>query len=231
MKENKKGCDLQTCFLCRLCMKEWIPAISAHKKNFQLKKNEMLFREGDPVKGIYFVYQGKLKVHKKWDEEKELIVRFAAEGDIVGHRGLGSDHFYPISATALEPATVCFIDLDFFHASLKTNYGFIYSLLMFYATELKESEKNMRNLAHMPVKGRVAHALLRLKDKFGYDKDGAIAIALSRQDLASYAGTTYETVFRIINELVRENIIYASLRSIIITDHEKLMMLSGEKVM
>jgi CRP/FNR family transcriptional regulator len=35
--------------------------------------------------------------------------------------------------------------------------------MMFFAEELKVSERRMRNLAHMPVKGRVAQAILSLQ--------------------------------------------------------------------
>ncbi len=42
--------------------------------------------------GIWFINRGKFKVHKQWGEDKELIVRLARDGDIVGHRGMGSDN-------------------------------------------------------------------------------------------------------------------------------------------
>ncbi len=223
MRKSKTGCNVNTCLLCKLCLKEWIPAVNANRKNFHYKKGEVLFNEGDEVTGIYFIYEGTVKVHKHWGNEKELIVRFAKKGDIAGHRGLGKENFYPVSATALEPVTVCFIDLDFFRASLKVNHNFIYELMMFYAKELQESEKNMRNLAHMPVKGRIAQALLALKDKFGINEEGFIDLVLSRQDLASFAGTTYETVFRILNQFMEENIITASGKDIAIINVEALL--------
>ncbi len=80
----------------------------------------------------------------------------------------------------------------------------------------------MRNLAHMAVKGRVANALLQLQQKFGDSPEGHINILLSRQDLASYAGTTYETVFRIMNELVQEEAITVEGKYIKVPDTEKL---------
>ena len=221
MKQNKQGCNLQSCFLCRLCTKEWLPAIDVHRKSFHVKKGELLFREGDELTGIYFIYTGRFKVHKKWGD-KELIVRLATNGDILGHRGLGTDILYPISATALEPSDVCFIDLEFFQATLKVNQHFLYELMMFFASELKESEKRMRNLAHMPVKGRVASSLLMLKQKFGTNTDGFIDMTLSRQDLASYTGTTYETVFRIMNELILANAVSVTGKDIKILDDKKL---------
>jgi CRP-like cAMP-binding protein len=207
MKKNKHSCDLQGCSFCRSCLKEWAPAIAANRKNYHFTKGELLFREGEKVTGMYFIYAGKVKVHKKWDDEKELIVRFAGKGDIVGHRGLGSDTHYPVSATALEPVDICFIDLDFFLASLKVNHDFTFQLMMFFAEELHESERKMRNMAHMPVKGRVIQALLKLKNKYGETNDGFVDITITKQDIASYAGTTYETVFRIMNELETDKII------------------------
>src|SRR5258708_4631426 len=223
MKKNNHTCDLKSCFLCQKCLPEWRPAIDANRKTLHFKKGELIFKEGDKVNGIYFVYSGKLKVHKKWGTEKELIIRFAKKGDIFGHRGLGHESYYPISATAIEPVNACFIDLDFFQATLKVNYEFIYQLLLFFADELQESERKMRNLAHMQVKGRIAQALLALRDKFGLTPEGYIDMMLSRQDLASFAGTTYETVFRIINELSQERIIQAEGKNISILNEKGLM--------
>jgi CRP/FNR family transcriptional regulator len=88
--------------------------------------------------------KGTVKVHKHWGEDKELILRFAKKGAIIGHRGLGQDLLYPVSGTAIEPTTVCFVELPFFQASLKVNHDFLYELMQFFAAELKESERNMR---------------------------------------------------------------------------------------
>jgi CRP-like cAMP-binding protein len=207
MRKNKNDCDLKSCILCKQCLPEWLPAMESNRKNFNFRKGDLLFSEGEPVKGMFFLYSGKVKVHKKWGDDKELIVRLAKKGDIVGHRGIGGDTYYPVSATALESVTVCFIDLDFFQSTLKVNQGFLYELMMFYARELKESENNMRNLAHMPVKNRVANILLQLQSKFGKNSEGYIDISLSKQDLCSIAGAAYETVFRVVKELKDEEIL------------------------
>jgi len=228
MKKKNHNCDLESCFLCQQCLPEWKPAIQSHRKTLHFKKGEVVFREGEPVKGIYFVYNGTIKVHKKWGTEKELIIRFAQKGDIFGHRGLGHESYYPISATAIEPVVACYIELDFFQATLKVNQDFMYGLLLFFADELQESERKMRNLAHMQVKGRVANALLSLKDKFGLTPEGFININLSRQDLASLVGAAYETVFRTINELAEEQMIRLDGKNIALTQPDKLMNYTNE---
>lgn len=218
MKECNNACDLNCCYLCSRVIADWLPAVSLQKKNFQIKKGEQLFSEGDVVNGIFFVYSGTIKVHKKWDNEKELIIRFARSGDVIGHLGLGKNPVYPVSATALEEATVCFIDLQFFRSSLRVNPDFTYELMHFFAAELQESHERMRNLAHMSVKGRIANAILSLQTQFGTDTSGAIDIDISRQDVASYSGTTYETLFKIFTEFTKGGKISAQGKRITILD-------------
>ena len=222
MKPGKKKCDLRSCVMCRTCIREWLPAIDANRQTFTLKKGELLFTEGHEVKGMFFITRGLVKVHKHWDDDKELILRIAGSGEIAGHRGLGGDPFYPASATTLGETEACYVNMDFFNSTLRVNADFLHWLMMFFATELKESERRMRNLAHMPAKGRIANMILALTEKFGTTDDGAMAIQLSRQDLASYTGTAYETFFRLLNELVEEGLLGTDGKRISILDAEKL---------
>src|SRR5215216_992743 len=229
MKKSKHDCDLNSCFFCTLCLKEWLPAVDTHRKTFHYKKGQIIFSEGEPVTGVYFVYRGKVKVHKQWGD-KELIIRFANQGQIFGHRGLGHNNVYPISGTAIEPTEACFIEIDFFHSSLKVNQGFLLNLMLFFADDLQESERRMRNLAHMPVRGRLAQALVALEEKFGKTAEGFINIHLSRQDIASYVGSTYETIFRLMNEFIEEGLVEVSGKDILIKDSKKLLIVTQESI-
>jgi len=227
MKKNY-SCDLETCFLCKNALPEWQPAIKSHRKNIIAKKGELIIKEGDPVTGVYFVTSGNVKVHKKWGD-KELILRFANASAILGHRGISSQNsVYPISATALEKTSLCYVDIEFFKTTLKVNHDFAYSLLMFYADELQTSEKKMRELALMSVKSRLAVAILNLRNQFGLSQDGFLNLALSRQDLAAYTGATYETVFRTMNELLAEKLIKVKDKMIGILDESGLEDLSNK---
>lgn len=209
-------------------MAEWRPAIMANRKLLLYKKGEVIFKEGEEVNGMLFVESGIAKIHKQWGADKELIVRLAKKGDILGHRGLGADDIYPVSATALEPVAICYIDLAFFTATLKVNSGFLYKLMLFLATELKVSEGKMRDLAHMTAKGRLAQALLNLEDKFGVNGSGCIAFPLSRQDLAAYAGTTYETVFRMLQEMTESGMVRTEGKELRILLRDELIRLTAE---
>jgi len=227
MKNNKNMCDLDSCMLCRLCLKDWLPAIEANKKNFLVKKGQQIFKEGDAVEGVYFIYSGTVKVHKRWDEEKELIIRFARKGDILGHMGLGNEAIYPVTTTALDEVIVCYIGMDFFKSTLNVNNELTYKLMRFFANELQESEKRMRNLVHMPVKGRIAQSFINIRNQFGINKEGYIDIELTRQDLASFSGASYETLFKVINEFTDEKLIEISGRSIRINQEAELKKLTG----
>lgn len=222
MEKGQNDCNPKRCFLCQNCVPEWVSFIAAHKKTLHFKKGEKIFEEGEKVDGIYFLYSGKVKVHKQWNEEKQLIVRFVKEGDVLGHRGFVKNNIYPVSATALEQTTVCFIDADFFFTSLKMNHELTFKLLMFYAAELENAELRMRDLVHMDTKGKISDALLMMKTNFGCDSEGTIEMQLTRQDLSSFVGTTYETVFKIINELVREKSISVKGKEIKILNEKKL---------
>ncbi|WP_431210588.1 Crp/Fnr family transcriptional regulator [Puia sp. P3] len=225
-----------------------------HKKiDFCHKKGKPIFQIGEKVQGIFFIYSGAAKIHAPWTDNKELIIRFAIAGDIVGHRGLSSnprapidpgtppktgtpekpatpdkttpvppDLTYPVSATALEDTTVCFIPNDFWEASLKANPSLTYTLMQFYATELQKAEHRMRNLTHQEVKGRIADALLDISRTFGHNPDQFLAITLTRQDIASYAGTTYETVFKFFTELIEKKIITTEGKNIKINQPDML---------
>ncbi|HCL82340.1 MAG TPA: transcriptional regulator [Chitinophagaceae bacterium] len=217
-------CNLNDCFLCRHSIPEWRPLIGLNKETKTFKKGKPVFIEGEPVKGIYFVYAGWVKIHKKWTHPRELIVRFAGPGDVIGHRGLGEEKNYPVSATALDDSTICFVPSDFLESSFKANPNLTYRFMQFYAGELQKAEKRMRDLVHMEVKGRIAGALLEISRLFGTNPEGYIALPISRQDIASYAGTTYETIFKTFNEWMEDTIISTSGKYIRLDKPDKLRM-------
>ena len=221
----KPTCNLYDCFLCQHCMIEWRPLIGINKETRIIRKGKPVFLEGDPVEGIYFMYEGWVKIHKQWTHPKELIVRFAGSGDIIGHRGLGDKKKYPVSATALEDSTVCFVTEEFLESSLKANSTLTYRFMLFYNTELQNAERRMRDMVHMETKGRIAGALLEMSHKFGTNREGFISLPLSRQDIASYAGTTYENLFKLFNELKKEKLITTSGKFIKIKNETKLHQL------
>ena len=215
-------CNLHDCLLCQHCIPEWKDAIAVKKKTIVVKKGKKLFEQGEKVNGIFFMYSGYAKIHTQWSEKKELILRFARKGDLVGHRGLIDGEVYPVSATALDDMEACYISNEFLEASLRINPSLTYKFMQVYALELQKAEKRMRDLAHMDVNARIAGALLEITDFFGLNKDHYVTVPITRQDIASYAGTTYETVFKFLRILTRAKAITLAGKSIRINNRDKL---------
>ncbi|GAA4792970.1 hypothetical protein GCM10023231_21450 [Olivibacter ginsenosidimutans] len=208
--------------MCRHSSKGWLPAIVEERKIKIFKRGEVIFKEGEKAEGIYFLLQGIVKVHKQWGEDRELILHFSKAGELFGYRGLSDDTVYPVTATVLEDCKTCYVSIDFFNKTLQANHELTLQFLKFHLNELRRAEKRMRNLALMEVKGRIADMLLMLHKQFGIGDDGYIRLQLKRQDMAAYAGTTYETFFRMVNELVKEGAILVKSKQFKIIDKKKL---------
>ncbi|WP_312791615.1 Crp/Fnr family transcriptional regulator [Sphingobacterium sp.] len=230
MKSKKTNTCDHSCLMCRYVLQDWLGQIDLHRKNIRVKKGEQFITEGEEVRGIYFVQSGLVKVHRNLGD-KETIVRFAKKGDIVGHRGVSSEQsVYPISATTLDVTQLCFVELPFFLSTLRINPELSYRLMLFFADELHLSEQKMANLAQLSVKNRLAWSLLLLHRVFGEGIDNEyIGIDLSKKDLAAYVGTTYETVYRTLAELVDSGAITVDKKKIFIKNRSFLDSLAAEK--
>lgn len=216
------SCLLDRCVLCNSCGPALSTQIAKNRQVFQYPKGQTIFTEGEQLGGLYFVYSGAVKVHQSWGPGNEFILRFAVSGDVLGHRAQGSGSASPVSATALEQTTVCYVGNVFLEATTSANPAFVQMMMQLYADELQKAEKRMRALATMPVKSRVADALFVIRDILGADSKGYFRIPVTRIDIASYAGTTYEAVFRLLTAWSREGLVSTAGKRIRIDDEEKL---------
>jgi CRP-like cAMP-binding protein len=178
--------------------------------------------EGTPAHGLFFAYKGKVKVLKTGVDDREQIVRFAKDGEIIGHRGgFGSSKYYSISAQALEDTTLCYFAQEDLKNLLLTIPQLAFEFMLFYADELSESETRVRKLTQMSVRERVIDSLLYMENKFGAT-EALLNIKLSRKDYADYSGTTEEQVIRTLSALKKENLIVAEGRRLGLLNAEAL---------
>ena len=214
-------------FLKQYCSKEWIDFIEFHKSVYTLQKDNLVFKEGDDVKGLFIINKGKIKVFSNESTGKEKIFRLAGEGEILGHRGFGGDWVYPVSAKTYEETTLSFIPLNIFNLLAKTNIEITYQLMMFFAEELRNSETKIN---HLQVKNRVARAILYNYTIFGADKKDPqlLSFTIPRKDYASLTNTTYESIIRVLKELNDEKIIQSSGKNIKILDFNALESLANQ---
>lgn len=214
----------------KYCATEWLPIFDLNKQTINVKAKQRIFNEGDPVKGIYFIEQGKVKVLSKFSETEEQIIRIASNDMLLGHRGIHSKHYH-ISSEALTDTVLTFLPINVFITILKANPEMSIYLLNFMTEELKEAEDRLKNLLILDPKKRAALILVKLIDCFGYkNKTGdLLSFTLTRTDIANMAGTTYETIIRTLASFEEQKLITLVGKEIAIKNEAKLRAFASEK--
>jgi len=208
----------------KFCSPGWISRVDAGKNQLVYHKGQYIFYEGAPIFGLHLVTEGKVKIVSKVSGNKEQIVRLATDGHVLGRWGDKVD-IYENSAVALEDSVICFINNELLQEVCLANPKFTFQLMMYYASELRKSEKQIKRLGQMPVKDKIAATLLHLIEIFGLGSNKNIAAGISRQEIADMAAITMEQVSREITALKKRQIISTNGRQIIINDLGKLQEL------
>ncbi|ADY28570.1 MULTISPECIES: Crp/Fnr family transcriptional regulator [Cellulophaga] len=212
-----KNCVNTECLVKRSVLTEQDDFFSSLKTEISCKKGQQFIIEGAPVNGLFFILKGKVKVYRTGINGKEQIVRFAKEGEIIGHRGFGTEEYYSIGAIALEDTVLCYYSKNSLQQKLKSNATFTYDMMLFYANELNRSEAKLKTISQMTVRERVVDSLLYIHRKFK-DYNGFLNLQLSRREYADYAGTTEEQVIRVFSALKKESLIFTKGKKIGITN-------------
>lgn len=191
------------------------------KNTIKLKKGQQFIIEGTPVNGLFFIFKGTVKVFRTGINGREQIVRFAKDGEIIGHRGFGTQEYYSIGATVIKDSIVCYFSKDDLQELLLHNAKFTYDFMLFYANELNSSESKVKTISQMSVRERVINTLLFIHRKFG-ELNSYLNLPLSRKEYADYAGTTEQQVIRVFSALKKEKLIIATGKKIGIANIESL---------
>lgn len=203
---------------------EWLEFLHFHTKKLHVGANEVFLREGDEMDGLYTISVGKAKVVQQ-DGEEQRLIRLVGVGDFLGHRGLGGNSRYPISAVSLVPTDLEFLPLSAFKVISRINAKFVYNLMMFFADELRDSEEKTLQL---PVVQRISKSLKMNMDAFGFEPGSSkLSFTISRRDIGTHAGTTYETVIRTLADLSKRGVIGLEGKAIRIEKPEELRRLAA----
>lgn len=214
-------CTNINCLIKKNSLDQDLVDFLSEKRSFKVGKGKQFILEGAPVHGLFFVYTGKVKVMKTGINGKEQIVRFATEGEIIGHRGFGAGEYYQIGAVAIEETVLCSFSSSVLMDALKSIPKLTFDFMTFYSEELNRSETKVKKIAQMTVRERVIDSLLYMNRKFGQTGDW-LSVQLTRQEIADFAGTTDEQVIRVLSILKKEKLIKTSGRKIGILNFEKI---------
>jgi CRP-like cAMP-binding protein len=175
-----------------------------------LAAGEMLFLTGDPGDGFYRVEEGLLKISIVSAAGAERILAIVGPGSIVGDLAIIDGKPRSASVGALRDTRLQFVSRKAFDTFATANPE-IYKYLAKMLTErLRDTDLMVAAGSFLPLKGRVARALLELAEGFGHNVGGTRVVIrqkVSQSDLAAMAGIARENVSRIMNDWIRAKIL------------------------
>ena len=171
-------------------MNEVMPLI--HSKSY--KKGEDIYQSGYSSDALYIVRKGRVKIYRLSESGKEQILRLLNPGDFTGELALFNEAVHDAYASALLDTEICMIKRNDLQALLLKYPIISMKILSEFSNRLALSETQTTRFATERVEMRIALFLVESLDlKSGLNE---INLPMSKKDLASYLGTTPETISR-----------------------------------
>ncbi len=187
-------------------------------KSFNLKRGDVVYREGDVPKGIYFIESGLVGLVKNGISGKEHLLRFFKEGQFFGHRSLFSNEGYHGSATCLENTSGKLVPKDEIVKVIEKHPILLKEVVSVLAQELRRCENQHVMILENQILSRVAQAIVYLKDLHPEHN-------WTRQEIANFCASTVSTVIKAMGELEESGFIAQNGRRIEIKDKLALINL------
>jgi CRP-like cAMP-binding protein len=191
-----------------------------------VRRNEIIFHEGDAASFFCIVGEGKVKVFKFSAEGKEQILLIAEQGDSFAEAALFAGGKFPASAQALEDSRVVVINRDKFVSLLGSNPDLAVNLIGRLSSLLRQMTKLVEGLSLTDVTTRLMQYLV---DGIEDDSPEPCTIVLTQKKsiLAAQLGTIPETLSRSFARLVKDGLIRIDGPKIEIIDLPRLRNLAG----
>lgn len=185
-------------------------------------KGSTIYLAGDEVSRFLIVEHGQIKITQSSAAGNEQIVRVLNAGEFDGEANLFGRTERDTSATVLTDALVCQINRADFQRLLHQIPEVAVSLLNQMSQKIAQLEKQVTLTNTVDVKGRLAQYLVETSAALHQE---SFSLPLLKKDIATYLGTTAETVSRTFKELVHEQLITNKGRQVTILDADGLALL------
>ncbi len=201
--------------------------VEQHSVERLYQTGEALFREGDAVKGVYYVQSGLVGVRKADPYGNPTLLKLAWPGDTLGYRPLLANQCHRASAEAFRKGVVCFVDSKTVLQLIEATPALGLNFLKRAAKELGDAEQRFHDSVTLDMRTRFAHLLLVMQQQQKYvrgDSDGSaeLLLPISRSDIAAMLGVRRETVSRAIRVLEESGVAYFSQRQVLVPDPASL---------
>ena len=175
-----------------------------------LKKGETLFEIGDEGDGCYRLEKGAVKVSLKSEQAEERIIAVLGAGSIIGDLSMIDGKPRSATVVALIPCNLTFFNRKTFEKFTERRPEIYRHLVHILADRLRDCDEDIAASAFLPMKNRVARALLELAECTGeHAPEGKAFLprSITQRDLAALAGVARENTNRILNEWKHEGLV------------------------
>lgn len=189
----------------------------------RLRSGEALFRKGDSQVALFAVRAGFLKTCAVLPTGERRILGYQIMGDVLGLDAIGSGT-HPTEAIALNGCEVCEIPLERAERLMAAGDGVAAHFRGLLSEQIARDEEHMVALGSFSARQRVAGFLLDLASRWavrGYSSS-EFDLCLTRKEIGSYLGLTFETVSRTLSYFDSREWIAVAGREIRIRDREAL---------
>lgn len=195
-----------------------IEELVENRENRIYNNKSAIYWEGHYPQYMYYVLEGTAKCYATADNGKELITGIYKSGDFIGTSALISNEPYRDTVEALEDTTLALIPIDDLMLKLYNNRDFGTKLVHILLAQARKKDDQLMEVAFSSVRRKVSKALAN----YMVSMDTNIC-TLSRDDLASLAGTARETLIRTISDFKSEGLIQIEQGAIVVEDIDKLI--------
>ncbi len=186
------------------------------------KKKQVIYSEGNHPLQLYYVINGKVKTFKTNDDGKDLVTELYSPGDFLGHVALLQSGVYKETAEAMDDTKLAVIPKKEFENLLNSNWEVAHKFISLLAKNVADKEAQLLNMAYNSLRKKVADALVTLKLKYHKQGNELFSIDISRENLATIAGTATESLIRTLSDFKSEKLIEIRDGHISILNEKKL---------
>lgn len=172
----------------------------------KFKKNNLIIFEDDVGNSLFVIKMGRVKISRISPDGAEAILAILGQGDFFGELAVIDGQGRSASVTSIDDVELLMLRRSDFMEILERIPKIAISLLKELAGRIRKSDSHIRSLSLLDAKGRVATTIIRLAEDIGKVKEGKVWIEELplQRDLASIAGTSRETISRVIKRFEEE---------------------------
>ena len=190
-------------------------------------KNDLIYQEKEDAHQLFILVSGKVKLIKKGVGGHIQIIQLIKPIEMFGYRAYFACECHRTSAIAWESSVVVSVDTSIVALLMKSVPHLSHLLLKTISTQLGQSRDRILSLTQKHVRGRMAEALLLLKDTYHVESDGVtLDIHLSRNDLAHLSNMTTNNAIRTLSAFAKDGLVAISGKKIKILQEEELRRIS-----